>query len=82
MVSIAILGMGLAVRSEPETEEARICSFRDEERRVDRDAKLVQAIEGFCLIALVKLKANGPEQTSETFRAGFTVVHDSANLRK
>lgn len=42
----------------------------------------MQAIQGFHLIAVVKVITNEPEQAGESFQAGFTVAHGLANLRK
>lgn len=57
-------------------------SNEGKEWRVGRDAELVQAVEGFRLIVMVRVIANEPEQADESFRIGFAVVHGSANIRQ
>lgn len=42
----------------------------------------MQAIGGFCLISFAKVIANELGLAGESFRAGFTVFHCSADLRK
>lgn len=40
----------------------------------------MQAIKGFCFVALVEVMAEEPEQTGEIFWAGFTVGHGTASF--
>lgn len=54
----------------------------DKEWCVGGNAELIQAIESFHFIDLVKVISNEPEQAGESFWAGFTVVYGASNLRE